>query len=181
MLLVRYGDGMRISTVTRIAVTAVAGLAVTLPSLAEAGAPPVKNGYYASLAGVPSSDVEFTVRSEDSIPHLSLGCSPTDPGLTENTDVAGIAVHAPKLRIVDGRFSYHGPAEVTLDAAGEPKIAETTLDITAHHVNGPVRHYTYQGQHLQETTAWKGTATSPACTNLPRHDAFTLFGPIAGE
>ena len=171
---------MRISTATRIAIAGLIGLAVTLPSLAGASAPPVKNGYYASLAGVPSSDIEFSVRS-GSIPHLSLGCSPADPSLTENTAVAGIAVYAPKLRIVNGRFSYHGPAKVTLDAAGEPKISETTLDITAYHVNGPVHHYTYQGQPLHQTTAWKGTATSPACTKLPRHGAFTLFGPIAGE
>lgn len=36
-------------------------------------------------------------------------------------------------------------------------------------------------QHLQETTAFKGTASSPACTKLPRGGKFTLFGPASGE
>jgi hypothetical protein len=121
------------------------------------------------------------VRSGNTIPHLSLGCLPADPSLTQNTAFAGIAVIASKLGIHNGRFSYHGPAEVTLDFAGAPKIAETTLNISGHHVNGPVHHYTFGGVHQHQTTAWLGTATSPACTKLPRGGGFTLFGPIAGE
>lgn len=157
------------------------GLAITLPALADAHSPPIKNGFYSSLTGVRSSDVEFHVRSGNTIPHLSLGCQPADPSLTQNTSSANIAVLAPKLRIKNGRFSYHGPAEVTLDFAGAPKIAETTLNISGHHVNGPVHHYTFEGNHLHQTTAWQGTATSPPCTKLPRGGGFTLFGPIAGE
>jgi hypothetical protein len=172
---------MRPSGGVRIAVTVLIGLALTLPALAGAHAQPIKNGFYSSLAGVASSDVEFHVRSGETIPHLSLGCMPTDPSLTENTSYAGIAVLAPKLQIRNGHFSYSGPAKVTLDYDGAPKISETTLNISGHHVNGPVHHYTFEGRHLQQTTAWKGTATSPACTKLPRGGAFTLFGPVAGE
>jgi hypothetical protein len=171
---------VRLSTAGRIA-AALVGLAVTLPALADARAQPIKNGFYSSLTGVRSSDVEFHVRSGETIPHLSLGCLAADPSLTQNTSSAGIAVIAPKLRIRNGRFSYHGPAKVTLDFAGAPKIAETTLNISGQHVNGPVHHYTFEGKHLHETTAWKGAATSPACTKLPRGGGFTLFGPVPGE
>jgi hypothetical protein len=172
---------MRLSAAMSIAVTALICLAIALPALADAGAQPIKTGFYSSLTGVPSSDVEFHVRAGEAVPHLSLGCMPADPSLTLETSYANIAVIAPKLRIRDGRISYHGPAKVTLDYAGAPKIAVTTLNLTGHHVNGPVHHYTFEGKHLQQTTAWKGTATSPACTNLPRGGGFTLFGPVPGE
>lgn len=172
---------MRLSRAMGIAVTALIGVAVTLPVLADARAQPVKNGFYSSLTGVPSSDVEFHVRSGETIPRLSLGCLPADPSLTQNTSYAGIAVIAPKLRVQNGRISYHGPAKVTLDYLGAPKIAETTLNLSGDHVNGPVHHYSFEGKRLQETTAWKGTATSPACTKLPRNGGFTLFGPVPGE
>ncbi len=172
---------MRLSAAMGIAVTALAGLVVALPAFADASAPPIKTGFYSSLLGVSSSDVEFHVRPGETIPHLSLGCMPADPSLTRSTSYANIAVVAPKLQIRNGRISYHGPAKVTLDYLGAPKIAETTLNLTGHHVNGPVRHYTFQGEHLQQTTAWKGTATSPACAQLPRGGGFTLFGPVPGE
>ena len=172
---------MRLSAAVRIAIPALMGLAVAVPALADASAQPVKTGFYSSLTGVPSSDVEFHVRSGETIPRLGLGCLPADQSLTQNTSYASIAVIAPKLRIRNGRISYHGPAKVTLDYLGAPKIAETTLNLSGHHVNGPVRHYTFEGEHLQETTAWKGTATSPACTKLPRGGGFTLFGPVPGE
>jgi hypothetical protein len=164
-----------------IAVTALMGLAVTVPVLANAGTQPVKNGFYSSLGGVPSSDVEFHVRAGDTIPSLSVGCLAADPSLTQNTSYASIAVIAPKLRIRNGRISYHGPAKVSLDYLGAPKLAETTLNLSGSHVNGPVHHYSFEGRRLQETTAWKGTATSPACTKLPRNGGFTLFGPVPGE
>jgi hypothetical protein len=172
---------MRLSRATGIAVTALMGLAVTAPALANARTQPVKNGFYSSLTGVPSSDVEFHVRASENIPNLSLGCLPADPSLTQSTSYAGIAVLAPKLQIRNGRISYHGPAKVTLDYRGAPKIAETTLNLSASHVTGPVHHYTFEGNRLQLTTAWKGTATSPACTKLPRNGGFTLFGPVPGE
>lgn len=44
------------------------GLALALPALADAGAQPIKTGFYSSLAGVPSSDVEFHVRSGETVP-----------------------------------------------------------------------------------------------------------------
>jgi hypothetical protein len=80
---------VKFSAAGRIAAVLI-GLAVTVPALADARAQPIKNGFYSSLTGVRSSDVD-------------------------------------------------------------------------------------------QTTAWKGTATSPACTKLPRGGGFTLFGPIAGE
>lgn len=83
---------MRLSRAMGIAVTALISVAVTLPALADARAQPVKNGFYSSLTGVPSSDVEFHVRSGETIPSLSLGCLPADPSLTQNTSSAGIAV-----------------------------------------------------------------------------------------
>jgi hypothetical protein len=172
---------MRRSVALHVAVAAFVGAAVVLPALADASAQPVKNGFYSSLTGVPSSDIEFHVHSGGAIPHLSLGCMPADPSLTQNTSYAGIAVIAPKLRIRNGRISYRGPAKVTLDYLGAPKIAETTLNLSGYHVNGPVHHYTFEGKRLQQTTAWKGTATSPACTQLPRGGGFTLFGPVPGE
>jgi hypothetical protein len=79
-----------------------------------------------------------------------------------------------------GRFSYTGPAEVTEDYAGAPRIGTTTLTISGYHVNGPVHHYTFEGRHLQEATAFKGTASSPACAPSSVLK-FTLFGPIPGE
>lgn len=172
---------MRLAVATRFAVAALIGLTVALPALADARVQPIKTGFYSSLTGVPSSDVEFHVRSGATIPNLSLGCLPADPSLTQNASYANIAVIAPKLRIRSGRISYHGPAKVTLDYLGAPKIAETTLTLSGHHVTGPVHRYTFEGQRLQATTAWKGTATSPACTKLPRRGGFTLFGPVPGE
>jgi hypothetical protein len=92
-----------------------------------------------------------------------------------------IAVHAPALKLTNaGRFSYNGAAEVTEDFAGAPKIGMTTLTISGYHVNGPVRHYTFEGRRLQQTTAFKGTASSPACAPASA-TKFTLFGPIPGE
>lgn len=90
-------------------------------------------------------------------------------------------MHAPVLALRGaGRFSYDGPAEVNEDYAGAPKIGMTTLTISAYHVNGPVHHYVFEGRHLQETTAFKGTASSPACS--PSSSVmFTLFGPVPGE
>jgi len=138
-----------------------------------------RNGYYASLVGVPSADIEFHVRGARKIPDLSLGCSPATPSMSATT--VNIAVHAPVLTLTStGRFSYTGTAEVTEDFAGAPKIGMTTFTISGYHVNGPVRHYTFEGRRLQQTTAFKGTASSPACapSSAPK---FTLFGPIPGE
>lgn len=92
-----------------------------------------------------------------------------------------IAVHAPALTLSKaGRFSYSGPADVTEDFGGAPKIGTTTLSISGYHVNGPVRHYTFEGRRLQQTTAFKGTVSSPACAPSSA-SRFTLFGPVPGE
>lgn len=163
-------------TVVIVAVSAM----LTLPGVAIARSHSgPRNGYYASLVGVPSADVEFHVRGGGKIPDLSLGCAPATPSMSVTT--VNIAVHAPALKLTSaGRFSYNGPAEVTEDFGGAPKIGMTTLTISGHHVNGPVRHYTFEGRHLQETTAFKGTASSPACAPSSALK-FTLFGPIPGE
>jgi hypothetical protein len=162
-----------------VAVVAVSA-ALTLPGVAVAlSHSGVRNGYYASLVGVASADVEFHVHGREKIPDLSLGCAPAMP--SESAATVNIAVHAPVLALSSaGRFSYDGPAEVTEDFAGAPKIGMTTLTISGYHVNGPVRHYIFEGRHLQQTTSFKGTVSSPACAP-PSVMKFTLFGPIPGE
>ena len=169
-----------IATYPRAATVVAVSAALMLPGVAAAlSHSGVRNGYYASLAGVASADVEFHVHGRGKIPDLSLGCAPAVPSASATT--VGIAVHAPVLALSGaGRFSYNGPAEVTEDYAGAPKIGTTTLTISGYHVNGPVRHYTFEGRHLQETTAFKGTASSPACAP-PSVLKFTLFGPVPGE
>jgi hypothetical protein len=164
----------------RVAAVIAASAAFMLPGAAVAlSHPKVHDGYYASLIGVTSADVEFHVRGRGKIPDLALSCEPTTPSMSSTT--VGIAVHAPILTLSStGRFSYNGPAVVTEDYAGAPKIGTTTLTIDGYHVDGPIRHYTFEGRHLQQTTAFKGTTSSPACapSSLPK---FTLFGPIPGE
>jgi hypothetical protein len=169
-----------IATYPRAMAVVVVSVALTLPGMAVAlSHPGVRDGYYASLAGVASADVEFHVHGRGKIPDLSLGCAPAMP--SESATTVAIAVHAPVLALTSaGRFSYNGPAEVTEDYAGAPKIGTTTLTISGYHVNGPVHHYTFEGRHLQETTAFKGTASSPACAS-PSVLKFTLFGPVPGE
>ena len=169
------------------AVMALAALTTALPSSAGASStanPKVRNGYYASLVGHPSADVEFHVRaSGSSIPHLSLGCTPdaANAQLIANSGYASIAVLAPTLRIRHGRVSDQGTAMVTADYAGAPTVAETTLTISLTHVSGPVVHYRFEGIAHSETTAWKGNASSPACASVADHGKVTLFGPVAGE
>jgi hypothetical protein len=163
------------------AVVAIAvSVALILPGAAVAlSHSAARDGYYASLTGVPSADVEFHVHGSGKVPDLSLGCAPATPSASATT--VDIAVHAPPLALNGaGRFSYNGPAEVTEDYAGAPKIGTTTLTISGSHVNGPVHHYTFEGRHLKETTAFKGTASSPACST-PGNVKFTLFGPVPGE
>jgi hypothetical protein len=169
-----------IATYSRAVALVAVSAALTLPGVAVAlSHSQVRDGYYASLSGVPSADVEFHVHGHGKIPDLSLGCTPATPN--ESATTTGVAVHAPVLALKGtGRFSYSGPAEVTEDYAGAPKIGMTTLTISGYHVNGPVHHYTFEGRHLKETTAFKGTASSPVCApkSVPK---FTLFGPVPGE
>jgi hypothetical protein len=164
-----------------LAVLALLLGAAALPGLAAADSSPhpVKTGFYSSLVGVRSSDVEFHVRSHSRIPDLALVCAPVDP--SQSTTTVDIAIHPPALHLSGGRISYDGPATITGAYAGAPKITTTTLTIRGHHVNGPVHHYTFEGRHLTQTTAFEGNAASPACTALPRGGAFTLFGPVPGE
>jgi hypothetical protein len=152
-----------------------------LPGLAtaRAAAPTIPNGYYGNLVGVPSTEITFHLRRHHRVPDLLLICAPVNPAYSTTT--VDIAVHAPVLRISAGRLSYRGPATITADYGAAPKIATTTVTISAHHVNGPVHHYVFEGRHLSMPTAWKGKASSPACTALARHGAFTLFGPVPGE
>jgi hypothetical protein len=156
---------------------------VALPGSAAASShkkPAVRDGYYAGLQGVKTTAVAFHVRGTGKrIPDLTVGCLPTVASQAVST--VGIAVHSPALHISNGRFSYHGKATITEDYAGAPKIATTTVSISGYHVNGPVHHYTFEGRHLKMTTAFKGTAASPACIKLPRGGKFTLFGPVPGE
>ena len=173
-------DPKVIATYPRVVAVVAVSAAFALPGIAAARShPKVRDGYYASLVGVASADVEFHVHGRGNIPDLSLGCAPATPSASATT--VNIAVHAPVLALTSaGRFSYSGSAEVTEDYAGAPKIGTTTLTISGSHVNGPVRHYTFEGRHLQETTAFRGTASSPACA--PSSDLkFTLFGPVPGE
>lgn len=164
-------------------VLALAALAVAaaLPTTAGAlsSAKAVKTGFYSTLVGVKSTTVEFHVRKHNRIPDLALLCVPSDP--SQSTTSVDIAVHPPALRLSNGHFSYHGPATITEAYAGAPKITTTTVTIKGSHVNGPVHFYTFENRRLHQTTAFKGTASSPACSSLPRRGAFTLFGPIAGE
>jgi hypothetical protein len=162
-----------VAVVAVVAALALPGVAVALSHSR------VRDGYYASLVGVTSADVEFHVQGRGKIPDLSFGCAPAMP--SESATTVDIAVHMPVLALSSaGRFSYAGPAEVTEDFAGAPKIGTTTLTISGYHVNGPVRHYIFEGRHLQQTTAFKGTVSSPACVPASAVK-FTLFGPVPGE
>lgn len=169
-----------VATYPRAVVVLAVSAALTLPGVAVAVShSAAHDGYYASLVGVASADVEFHVHGGGKIPDLSFGCAPAMP--SESATTVNIAVRAPVLALKGaGRFSYSGPAEVTEDFAGAPKIGTTTLTISGSHVNGPVRHYIFEGRHLKQTTAFKGTVSSPACAPSSVLK-FTLFGPVPGE
>lgn len=157
-----------------VAVTAFSGVAA-----AAAHAPVIRTGYYADLVGVSSAQVTFHVRAHRKVPDLVFGCEPLTPSPTSGT--VSIAVRVPAFTLsASGRFSYSGPAEESEDFARAPKTGTTTVTISGYHVNGPVHHYVFEGRHLQQTTAFKGTVSSPACKS-PGTVRFTLFGPIAGE
>jgi hypothetical protein len=161
-------------------ITMAAVASAALPAVAAAAATPIENGFYSGLVGVKSADVEFHVRGGDKIPGLTLTCIPKDQSLLGAIPTSSITIKAPALTIHGGQISFHGASIVT--PAGSPKkTGTTTLAIQAHHVPGPVRHYTFEGRHLQQTTAWKGTVSSPACKTVPAGGTLTLFGPIAGE
>jgi hypothetical protein len=163
----------------RTAVAVVVSAALMLPGVALALSHlSVRQGYYAPLVGVSSADIELHVRGHGKIPDLILGCLPATPN--ESASTVSIAVHAPVLVLKSGRFSYKGSAEVSEEFGGAPQIGTSTLTISGYHVSGPVRHYIFEGRHLQETTAFKGTASSPACAP-PSVLKFTLFGPVPGE
>jgi hypothetical protein len=162
-----------------LAFAALGLLALPGFAAARAPAPTIKNGYYADLVGVRSSEVTFHVRRHNRIPDLALVCAPTNAAY--QTTTIDIAVHVPALHINSGRFTYHGTATITASYGGAPRLGTTTLTISAHHVNGPVHHYVFEGNHLSETTAWKGKVSSPACNALPKHGGLTLFGPVPGE
>jgi hypothetical protein len=180
----RHEAGRRYNRRRRLTAVGAAIAVAAVPALAAAstGSVPIKNGYYASLVGVPSADVEFHARSGGkTIPDLVLVCLPADASILAGTGSGSIEVKAPKLRIQGGHFSYTGKAVVTAAFGGATKLTTSTLRINAHHVNGPVRHYTYEGNQLQETTAWLGTVSSPACHHVSAGGHLKLFGPVPGE
>jgi hypothetical protein len=154
-----------------------AACVLALPAVAGAdGGTPIKTGFYSGLVGVTSPDVEFHVRQPDKVPDLTLSCVPKDQTLLGGVPTSSITIHTTAVAINANRISFHGAAEVT--PAGAPqKTGTTTLVINLHHVPGPVHHYTFEGRHLQQATAWKGTVSSPACTPLPAAGKVTLFGP----
>jgi hypothetical protein len=168
-------------------VLALVSFVILLPGSAGASSASVgtiRDGYYSTLAGQPSALVAFHVSGAGGAsPDLSLSCVPnaTFAHLNASGGTVGIAIHAPKLKIHNGRISYNGRASVSADSAGAAKIGHTTLSITLSHVDGPVIHYTFEGTAHSMTTAWKGTASSPACAKVDDHGKVTLFGPVPGE
>lgn len=172
--------GRRMSRPVRATAVAVVFSLCLVPALAAANSTKqtVKNGYYASLVVVKSTEVEFFVRQHEKVVKLAVGCTPVNPDWGNST--FGIYLDIPTLALKDGRFHYSGTAKV-YGVYASAIVGQATVTINAHHVNGPVFHYKYEGNHLKETTAFKGVASSSACKSMPRNGAFTLFGPISGE
>ena len=168
------------------AVLALTSFVILLPGSAGANSAPggtISAGYYATLVGFPSALVSLHVTGKGASPDLALSCAPnaTFSHLNASGGTVDIAVHAPKLKIHNGRISYSGSAVVSADFARAAKIGKTTLSISLSHVSGPVVHYTFEGTAHSMTTAWKGTASSPACATVDNHGKVTLFGPVPGE
>jgi hypothetical protein len=163
-----------ILTLTGVACFGALLATAALPAVTTAASKAVPPGYYAGLSGVKSTDLEFNVRPDQEIRNLAITCDPKNSSLIENTSVGFITISAPALMVKDGNITYKGPAKIT--AGSKKTVATTTLAIDAHFVDGPEYHYTYQGTHFEALTAFKGTATSPACVHLPRHGGITLFG-----
>ena len=143
----------------------------------------ISAGYYSTLVGFPSALVSFHVTGKGASPDLALSCAPnaTFAQLNASGGTVDIAVRAPKLKIQNGRISYSGSAVVSADFAHAAKIGKTTFSISLTHVTGPVVHYTFEGTAHSMTTAWNGTASSPACAKINDHGKVTLFGPVPGE
>ena len=176
---------VRFASAAALVLTAVV---IFLPGSAGATAATggtIRDGYYSTISGQPSALVSFHVLSNGGAsPDLALSCVPnnTFAHLNAGGGTVGIAIHAPKkLKIKNGRISYSGSAAVSADSAGAAKIGKTTLTISLTHVDGPVIHYTFEGTAHSMTTAWKGTASSPACAAVGDHGKVTLFGPVPGE
>ena len=169
------------------AVLALISLVVLLPGSAgasSASAGTIPNSYYSTIAGQPSALIAFHVSGAGgAIADLGLSCLPNNKFAHLNAagGTVGIAVHAPKLKIQNGRVSYSGSAVVSADSAGAAKIGKTRFSVSLSHVNGPVIHYTFEGTAHSMTTAWKGTTSSPACAKVDDHGKVTLFGPVPGE
>src|ERR1035438_2146383 len=102
---VMKGVPKAVATYPRAAAVVAVSAALTLPGVAVAlSHSGVRDGYYASLVGVPSAGVAFHVRGHGKIPDLSLGCAPATPNASAAT--VDIAVHAPVLTLNrGGRFS----------------------------------------------------------------------------
>ena len=153
-------------------------------TVSSASGSAIADGYYSTIAGFPSAAISLHVRGTGgAIPDLALSCLPNTKFAHLNAagGSVGIAVRAPQLKIQNGRISYSGSAVVSADFADAAKIGKTKFSISLSHVNGPVVHYSFEGTAHSETTAWKGTTSSPACAKPGDHGKVTLFGPVPGE
>jgi hypothetical protein len=161
------------ATVAALAVLGAAGTA-------GAAAPTIADGFYSSLAGHPSADVEFHVRKTGStVPDLGVSCTSKTP--VTDSGYAFIVVRPPRpVTIHGGRLSYHGTAKIPKEYM-PPTGGSTTLSISLRHVNGPTVHYTYEGTAYTETRHWIGTVSSPGCAKIADGGKVTLWGPVPGE
>jgi hypothetical protein len=161
------------ATAAAFAVPATAGSA-------GAAAPAIADGFYSSLVGHPSADVEFHVRKGgSSVPDLGVSCTPKTP--VTDSGYAFIAVRAPRAVAIRGdTLSYHGAAKIP-KVYMPPAGASTTLSISLRHVNGPTVHYTYEGTRHTETRHWTGTVSSPGCAKIADGGKVNLWGPVPGE
>jgi hypothetical protein len=147
---------------------------------AGAAAPSIADGFYSSLVGHPSADVEFHVDKAGSVvPDLGVSCSPKTP--VTDSGYAFIVVRAPRpVAIRGGRLSYHGAAKIP-KVYMPPAGGSTTLSISLHHVDGPTVHYTYENTSYTRTRHWTGTVSSPGCAKIADGGKVNLWGPVSGE
>ena len=179
----RQASPSRRRRLTLGALAAAVVLALPAIALATSVNAQIPDGYYATVVekGVPSGeDVEFTLHNHAYLSTVTLGCTPNAANATliANSGEANIANWAErKVKLNGGRFSYSGPARVTADAAGEPKVATTRLTLEGSYVpHGKVYHYLGSLQNkVTATLIFQGTAYSPACTDLPKGHRFLLY------
>jgi hypothetical protein len=169
-----------------------AAAALTVPALALAKSlnDQIPNGYYSTVVEkhVPSGeDVEFTLHNHAYLSTLTLACAPnaTNAGLISDSGYANILNWADEKKVAlrNGNFSYNGPAKVTAAYDGAPKVATATLTISGHYVpHGKVYHYLGSlDNKVTATLIFEGTASSPACANLPAGHKFLLYSTVSSD